>query len=568
MATASNLGTATRFRRITRACDFCHRRGLKCRAAAESIAIGGTQPCLTCAEYRQECTWNRQPKKRGTKSRIATQAQQQDDASVRAGNGPFKILDPPAVRVIANSSIGSRKIITALLDAYLDSIHPIFPFFCEREIWVGWRDGTFPADASDYMSLMCMCALSAQHVGSGALFSDDVPTVESSLLAQDYLAEAVRLVPLDFKGPCINQIRSYGYLSLLGAQTGNYGMAHKYLGLYHGMCAHYNLHDESQWPAGLSECEIEVRRRLWWIMYRLEVHTACVHGSVVRCSEAQCFVGYPSGLHHPPFIPGRDGKYEDWFRGWNATTDLYRVLEHVITDFRSRRRPQSSILGASHAKAPAVSVNEKLTKIQEEILPHFGSASSRSSDSGRNRCGFQASNILCTIYLARMISISGESNFHSACQTAHDMVASVSTIPIEYIRAIGSPLLQQLAGVGHMLAGVASKHQFSHADREQFRLVLTSMIQFLSQLKAHNSTAATEELRLTAHLSEADRNWSLANAGTQVLDDGATYDNLAWPDHLQNLVEEMSDDRLFFSMHLERSLAWPFEPRDEDGPEP
>jgi hypothetical protein len=128
--------------------------------------------------------------------------------------------------------------------------------------------------------------------------------------------------------------------------------------------------------------------------------------------------------------------------------------------------------------------------------------------------------------------------------------------------------LQQLAGVGHMLAGVASKHQFSHADREQFRLVLTSMIQFLSQLKAHNSTAATEELRLTAHLSEADRNWSLANAGTQVLDDGATYDNLAWPDHLQNLVEEMSDDRLFFSMHLERSLAWPFEPRDEDGPEP
>ena len=93
-------------------------------------------------------------------------------------------------------------------------------------------------------------------------------------------------------------------------------MAYKYLGLYHGVCAQYSLHDESKWLGDMDECDLEVRRRIWWAMYRLEIHTACVLGSLIRCTERQSNVGYPSGIHHPPFIPGRDGQYEDWFSGW------------------------------------------------------------------------------------------------------------------------------------------------------------------------------------------------------------------------------------------------------------
>lgn len=434
-----------------------------------------------------------------------------------------------------------------------------FPFFCEREIWVGWRDGSFPADASDYMSLMCMCALSAQHVGNGALFSDDVPTAEITSLAHDYLAEAIRLVPLDFEAPCVNQMRSYGFLALLGAQGGNNALAHKYMGLYHGLCAYYNLHDESQWPSGAGDCQIEVRRRLWWIMYRLEVHTACVHGSIIRCSEGQCHVGYPAGLHHAAFIPGRDGQFEDWFAGWNATTDLYRVLEHVIADFRTRRRPRTAILGGVGGSG-TVAVSDRLSKIQQEILPHFGSASSRSSDSGKNRCGFQASNILCTIHLARMISISGDSDFHSACQTAQDMITSMDTIPIEYIRAVGSPLLQQLAGVGHMLAGLASKQQLSKEEQEQFQHVLASVIRFLSQLAQHSSTAATEKRRLASRLAEVSQRSRTTTPEMGTIES----DILFWQAGLDGPFADLSDDRSFFSTHLAKSLTWPYDPKNDD----
>jgi hypothetical protein len=190
-----------------------------------------------------------------------------------------------------------------------------FPLFCERELWVGWRDGSFPNDSSDYMSLTCMCALSAQHVGRRALFTDDIDAPVTENLQEDYLTEAVRLVPTDLESSDLNLVRSYGFLALLGAQNGDNAMLHKYLGLYHAVCAQLNLQDESRWPTDITGCDREVRRRLFWAIYRLEVHTACVLGNLVRSSEAQSNVGYPVGLHHPAFIAGRTGLYEDWFSG-------------------------------------------------------------------------------------------------------------------------------------------------------------------------------------------------------------------------------------------------------------
>ena len=79
-----------------------------------------------------------------------------------------------------------------------------------------WRDGSFPSGASEFMSLVCMCALSAHHVGNGALFTDDPPSSESADLAQRYLQQALRLVPVDFQSPSTYLIRSYGLLALLG----------------------------------------------------------------------------------------------------------------------------------------------------------------------------------------------------------------------------------------------------------------------------------------------------------------------------------------------------------------
>lgn len=50
-------------RRISRACDFCHRRGIRCRASHEEDSNG----CQNCVDFDQACTYDRPAKRRGAK---------------------------------------------------------------------------------------------------------------------------------------------------------------------------------------------------------------------------------------------------------------------------------------------------------------------------------------------------------------------------------------------------------------------------------------------------------------------------------------------------------------------
>ncbi|KAL2803116.1 hypothetical protein BJX63DRAFT_437224 [Aspergillus granulosus] len=447
--------------------------------------------------------------------------------------------------------LANRRTITLLLDVYLDSIHPNFPLFCERELWVGWRDGSFPQGDSDFMSLMCLCALSAQHVGDGALFNDNIDAPERTNLREAYVAEATRLVPFDFEKSDLNLVRSYAFLALLGAQTGNNAMLHKYLGLCHGISAQLNLQDESRWLPTITACEAEVRRRLWWSIYRLEVHTACVLGSMVRVSETRCGVGYPTGAHHPAFIPGRNGQFEDWFDGWNTTTDLYRVLEHAISDLRAKHRPGHSILGRMDSPDPAT-IMTRLSQIQEHLLPQFVTPASRSDDSGRNRCGFQAPNIICTIHLARLLScMSSDDNPLLACKVASDLINSIMGIPLEYIRATGSPLIQQLAGVGHILIGIGKKHQLPQEHYTQITQVIHSILSLLELLAAQSIVASSTRDRLRNLLSELEEVYAVTSNEVEIdaLDAGQII-------HLLQEVEDHDLGHAVFPSELLTDFTW------------
>ncbi|KEF52026.1 uncharacterized protein A1O9_12016 [Exophiala aquamarina CBS 119918] len=346
-----------------------------------------------------------------------------------------------------------------------------------------------------------MCALSAQHAKNGALFNDEASQLEVATWAFEYLHEALSLVPVDFSMMGHQDLmRSYGFLALLGTQIGDSNMVQKYLGLYHGICGRYGLHEESRWPSNISTCDREVRRRIFWSIYRLEVHTACVLGHYVRIPEAQCDVGYPGGIHHPAFVPGRDGKFEDWFSGWNYSTDLYRILEHAVVSFRMRKHKHPLPLGLNDGFLSGV-LSKKLSMIKEGLLPQYEKAFFRSDDNGRNRCGFQAANIFCIIHLVRMLtSLSDDHELDSICDTAQEMIESMRKIPSEYVRACGATLLQQVAGVGHLLCVVASKESHSTPSLHRLRDVLESITVFLEISKQHHEPLATAASRLREHL--------------------------------------------------------------------
>lgn len=93
-------------------------------------------------------------------------------------------------------------------------------------------------------------------------------------------------------------------------------------------------------------------------MYTFEIYVAIVWNGMMRVREQQVNVSYPTelddelfndqGYHQPVQSPtdirrshgSRQGviRSNSWLCGWNFTTDLYRVLEHVITNFRDRKR--------------------------------------------------------------------------------------------------------------------------------------------------------------------------------------------------------------------------------------
>lgn len=350
-----------------------------------------------------------------------------------------------------------------------------------------------------------MCALSAQHTKHGSLFSDDLDLVELTAGISSYLSEATSLISLDVPDQLnLDLIRSYGFLALYGTQIANSTMTHKYLGLYQMTCAMFSFHDESRWDDKLGVCDVEMRRRLYWAMYRLEVHSACVMGHMIRLPEAQSNVGYPVGLHHPAFVPGRNGDFEDWFAGWNATTDLYRILEHAIIDFRASRTEHTSIL-QHRGQAPKTAVQQSLSKVQETLSPQFGQIFDRSSDSGKNRCGFQATKIVFTIYLVRMFSlISAGANLDPICEAAEDMIANISNIPSEYIRASGVPIQQELAGVGHILGTIAAKRAKSKQDALRLHALLQSFATFLEDTAAPNSVAIKSAFRLRTQMQQIE----------------------------------------------------------------
>jgi hypothetical protein len=474
----------------------------------------GKASCTTCIAYGEPCTWDRAPRKRGTKPGTTTGLK-------KAVPWKQKILDD-------HEHIGS------LIDVYLDTVHPVFPLYCERELWVGWRESKFPASSSEYASLIAMCALSAQHARHGSLFETDEPRGDLAAGTEPYLTDSINLVmEQQLEVLDLEFIRACGFLALFGIQTGNRSMIHKYLGMYHDICARFSLHDESHWDDGfgdMSICELETRRRLYWAMYKLEVHSACVLGHMIRMPENQSNVEYPAGLHHPAFISGRDGEFEDWFAGWNTTTDLYRILEHAIIEFRARRRRT----GVNTQKAMEdVSLHQRLIEIQTRALPQFDLIHNKSADSGRNRCSFQATNILFTIHMIRMFLAGGYPP--RMLEAARTLLDSVKRIPTAYIRACGVRLLQELAGTGLMLGALAAQTSTSSDQAQSLINVQIALAEFIETSTAANETAMALATRLREQMNQVNFHLISAQHADGTIDSSEQMQH-AWDGDIHELV--------------------------------
>jgi hypothetical protein len=82
------------------------------------------------------------------------------------------------------------------------------------------------------------------------------------------------------------------------------------------------------------------------------------------------------------------------------------------------------------------------------------------------------------------------------------MMANMNSIPHEYIRATGSPLLQQLAGVGHMLISTAKKEEIIGLHYTDFKDAVTLIVDFLTRSEEFSKFAANAKTRLFTELHD------------------------------------------------------------------
>ena len=122
-----SLGFVKRKRkRVGRACDFCHLRGLKCKRPDSDLVQG----CLTCEEYSVPCTHTRTPQKRGTKPGASKKQGRLEGPNVHSSTAENPIFQDNAVPWDRLRDLGevfnSRSVISAWIDVYLDTIHPVY----------------------------------------------------------------------------------------------------------------------------------------------------------------------------------------------------------------------------------------------------------------------------------------------------------------------------------------------------------------------------------------------------------------------------------------------------------
>ena len=278
-------------------------------------------------------------------------------------------------------------------------------------------------------------------------------------------------------------------------------------------------------------------------MYTLEVYASVVWGGVIRCREAHSNVDYPTEIDdeyfsdegynfestlilshmNQGFIGGTEGKKVSWLKGWNFTTDLYRFIEHATDQFRTRRLQNGSrsifdvavIFGK--CAPPGAPVIEFIDQFYNDLPREFKELSLPTMDSTTDRYSFQAANINTTLQLVRMLIFEpDDANIEQKCAVARGLLDEILRIPIQYLRAISSPLLHHFAGIGAILGSIIERPISEH-HYARVRDILIEMTDLLERLETgtHNASPASATLRKHVNrleeFMEMHRNTTSAN---------------------------------------------------------
>lgn len=199
----------------------------------------------------------------------------------------------------------------------------------------------------------------------------------------------------------------------------------------------------------------------------MDIYASIVWGGIIRYREAHSLVRYPSEVDDEFITPYGYGlpsvspessthshgdspivsrQPVSWMHGWNFTTDLYRMLEHVVDGTRRRFSSANGttevwpLFGPVFMSEPTVM--ERVLSMYNALPPQFRETPPITGDMSKDLFGFQSANIQATLQLLRMVLLSAEEiGVDRKCDVAGELLSVFTNVPIEYLKAISSPLV-------------------------------------------------------------------------------------------------------------------------------
>lgn len=451
------------------------------------------------------------------------------DLSTGAGSGvsipsalsdvrfPLDATQSSTVQRWTSSSLqGIRALILDLSDVFFEVIFPIFPLLHKPTFLRRISSEDYLHDRAFFAAVASMCALSSARVRDGATYSsrENIALLDGHR-SEYFFSAADEALPMT---AVLTQELAYMQacvlLSITSIQYGNSVKARYYLNLYHSSVAVGLLHDEDEWPSGLSGIETEERRILFWSTYTLDVFTSLIWKGAVRGSEVSFNVSYPSGYE---FVDGVDSTDSvrtpdmgpSWLEGWNFVTDLYRLLERMLQHLRPKpQRTPALCFGINDGWHMEASLLDSVTAMYDKLPTIFKSTRFPTNESFKDLYSFQAANIAATVQLVRMVlfTIKGSST-KEKCEVASEVIMVFANIPGAYLRAISSPLLHHLTGIG-MLLGTMFHEKLSESDYSRARSVLLEFATLITNLEAGLHYTAGTSQKLRAQVTALDKYWT------------------------------------------------------------
>ncbi|KAF7185478.1 putative transcriptional regulatory protein [Pseudocercospora fuligena] len=490
-------------RRNPRACDACNRRSVRCRPALDNPSS-----CQHCTDYGERCVFNRPVRRRG-RPRESVSSTLQTPLPQRTQPSETELKSFGWVPKLAIT----QRMVTDLTEIFFEVVYPVFPLFHRASLLRSVSRAEHLEDQALYASVIAMCALSSARARDGALVRQSWDPAElESPTSEELFEAAVHAIPSDIlANQSLGFMRASLLLAITAIQYGSPTTMSYHLSRYHTYVAVGALHDETNWPGGISTVEIEERRRLFWSAYTLDVFTSVVWGRAITSREASSNVHYPMEIDDESIETRQiacEADMVSWLRGWNYVTDMYRILEYAVSDLQRSRAPTlrtPAVPALQELSTPSQSaVLDRITAMYAELPDIFKTTAPPTLNFRQDLYSFQAANITATVQLVRMIYFSSDdSRLEQKCHIASEVLAAFASMPITYLRAISSPLLYHLAEIGKTL-GAAFKSGMSASLYHSVRSVLIDLTAFLAEMEKKLCCPTDASKKLEAQVMRID----------------------------------------------------------------